>query len=176
MTRRLFTFGIAALIALMATTASAQSTSFDNLTPPAPNKTVRTIADIGSYVPVATALALDFRSAWQGDNRFHDTALFGARVGTVVVAATIAKSLAHRLRPCAPSCGVDAADTSFFSMHTALAFSTLRFPGDVAPGPRIAISLPLAIGTGAGRVIGGKHYLTDVLFGSLVGTIGSRIR
>ena len=58
---------------------------------------------------------------------------------------------------------------SFYSMHTAMAFQTLG-------GPRLAVALPVSVGTGGLRVAAGKHWLTDVLVGAGVGALTSRIR
>lgn len=125
--------------------------------------TTQRAADYASYATVGTTLALDGLAAWKSDHRAHDLQLFAARVFVTVVWADIAKGLVHRTRPD----GSD--DKSFYSMHTALAFSTLG-------GPRLQFSLPLAIGTGTGRVVGKKHYVTDVLVGAAVGALTSRIR
>jgi len=157
------------LFLISVATASAQSVSFDRLTPPLPNQTSRKVADLASYATVGIPLALDAYSAWKGDNRKHDLFLMGARLGVVAIAGAIAKGDAHRLRPCAPSCGIDQPNTSFFSLHTAFAFSTLG-------GPRLRIALPLAAGTGGLRIAAGKHWLTDVLAGAAVGTLAANIR
>lgn len=91
------------------------------------------------------------------------------RTGVTYGLVGLAKWLLPRERPCAPACGIDGADQSFFSGHTAIAFSTVG-------GPRLAFSLPLAIGTGNLRVAAGKHWITDVLVGAGVGLATSRIR
>jgi membrane-associated phospholipid phosphatase len=93
------------------------------------------------------------------------------RLGLTYGASQLVKMLVHRQRPCAPSntCGIDTPDASFYSMHTAFAFETLG-------GPRLAVALPLSIGTGGLRIAANKHWLSDVLVGAAVGAATSRIR
>jgi len=68
-------------------------------------------------------------------------------------------------------------NVSFYSGHTALAFSTVVSTGTVlyrrgssyAPWV-LGIGLPAAAGVGALRIAADKHYLTDVVTGALVGS------
>lgn len=154
----------ATILALMLVTpAYAQSTGFDRLTPPLPTAGERRAADIASLVTVGAALALDFKAAWDSRERTHDLQLFAVRAGITYGWASIAKGLVNRRRPDGSN------NLSFYSMHTAYAFSTLG-------GPRVAVSLPLAVSTGGLRIAAGKHYLTDVLVGAGVGALTSRLR
>lgn len=157
------------LMLLVAAPAAAQPLAVDGLTPSLPNATARTVADVASWGTVAAAELLDTKASWDAPNRLHAFEMQGARVGVTYAAVFAAKLLTHRARPCAPDCGIDNPDYSFFSGHTALAFSTLG-------GPRLAFSLPLAVSTGGLRVAAGKHYLTDVLAGAAVGALTSRLR
>ena len=53
---------------------------------------------------------------------------------------------------------------SFFSEHTA--FTAASFGG-----PRWSFVLPLTLGTGAGRIAGNKHWMSDVMVGGFFGTV-----
>jgi membrane-associated phospholipid phosphatase len=157
---------IMALLVIMAlgTPAFAQATKFDNLTPYLPTATERKVADWVSLGTVGAALALDAKAAWDDrNNRTHDLELFAVRAGVTYGWAAIAKGLTHRERPDGSN------DQSFYSMHTAYAFSAMG-------GPSIRFSLPLAVSSGGLRIAAGKHYLTDVLVGAGVGALTSRIR
>ena len=148
---------------------SAQALLIDRATPPFPTPSERKAADIASWATAIAAAALDTRASWNDPQRLRAFERQGIRVGVVYGSAFLVKSLVHRSRPCAPACGIDNPDYSFFSAHTALAFSTLG-------GPRLAVDLPLTISTGGLRVAAGKHWLSDVLVGAGVGALTSRIR
>lgn len=77
------------------------------------------------------------------------------RYGAVFGSTEAAKRLVHRRRPD----GSD--DKSFFSMHTALAFS--------ASGWKVEVGIPLGAGVAYGRMAADKHYLTDVIIGAAAG-------
>ena len=161
-------FVLLCLVAL-AQPAVGQPVAIDRLTPPLPTSAERHVADAASWATVVAAEALDAWASWKAPDRLHAFELQGARAAATYAAVFVAKVAAHRARPCAPDCGIDNPDFSFFSGHAALAFSTLG-------GPRLAIGLPLAISTGGLRVAAGKHYLTDVLMGAAVGALTSRLR
>jgi hypothetical protein len=138
--------------------------ALDRMTPPLPTTSERRVADWVSLGTVGLDMTLDFKAAWENRNdRTHQLQLFAVRAGLTYGWASIAKGLAHRVRPDGSN------DQSFYSMHTAYAFSTLG-------GPRLAVSLPLAVSSGGLRIAAGKHYLTDVLVGAGVGAITSRLR
>ncbi len=165
---------IGALCVLIPTLAAAQPSRFDpNLALPTPAE--RHAADVASWATVATAIALDGVSTWKThceatwDECEGALVKAGLRIGITFGAAQLAKALTHRLRPCAPACGNDAPDTSLYSMHTAFAAQTIG-------GPRLAVTLPLVIGTGGLRVAAGKHYLTDTLIGAAAGALVGRLR
>jgi membrane-associated phospholipid phosphatase len=159
----------ASIVLAIVLPARAQSTAFDRVAPALPTHGTRVAADIASWATVLTALALDTHASWASDDRSRAFALQGTRVGLNIGLAELAKSLTHRARPCAPDCGTDKADASFYSMHTALAFQTLG-------GSRLSVMLPLSEGTGGLRIAAGKHWLSDVLVGAGVGALTSRIR
>jgi membrane-associated phospholipid phosphatase len=131
-----------------------------------PTTSEQRVADLASWATVLTALTLDGLDTPRSRGPLLKT---GLRVGLAIGTTQIVKQLVHRHRPCAPVCGIDSPDSSFFSMHTTLAFSTLG-------GPRLAFAIPLAVGTGTGRVLANKHWLTDTLVGAGVGAALSRIR
>jgi len=162
-------YGPAFLIALWLAVqpVTAQSLPLDRLTPALPTAGERTAADWASWGTVLTAVALDTRTSWKAEDRVRAFELEGARVGITYGAVLLVKVLAHRTRPCAPSCGTDNPQTSFYSAHTALAFST------VGGSP---FALTLGVTTGGLRVAAGKHWLTDVLTGALAGWATSRVR
>ncbi len=159
------------LILLMgsARAALAQSTPFDTPFHPLPTTNERKVADIASWGTVLADVALDAKASWDSPQRGRAFAMQGARTAITIGVAYGVKKLVGRERPCAPECGLDDPNASFYSMHTALAFSTLG-------GPRLAVSLPFAITSGGLRIAAGKHYFTDVLVGALAGTLTSRIR
>lgn len=153
-----------AFVVMLPSASFAQATGFDRMTPPLPTAGERKAADIASWVTVSTLLALDFTEALRDkDNRTHKIQMFAVRQFSTFVMASLAKGLTNRERP-------DGSNRmSFYSGHTATAFSTLG-------GPRVAIAIPFAVSTGGLRIAAGKHYLTDVLVGAGVGALTSRLR
>lgn len=131
--------------------------------------TARRAADVASWVTVAAVTAGDVKASWDCPDRRQCFLLQGARVGAVYAAVFAVKFAVHRARPCKPDCGSDNPDLSFFSGHTALAFTARG-------GPRLALMLPLAISTGGLRVAAGKHWATDTLAGAGAGLLASLIR
>lgn len=134
----------------------------DSLTPPASNAKVQRAAEIASWITVGVNVAMDAVDAARSTNRPRAYATMVARDAIVTMAIWGIKKSVHRARPCAPECGIDEPDTSFLSGHTAWAFQTIG-------SNHRALSLSLAVGTGAGRVVGKKHWLTDVLAGAALG-------
>lgn len=143
----------------------------DGLTPPASSPKVQKAADIASWGTYLGAASLDAVDVWQSDNRTRGYVTMGARDAVVAAAVWSIKKAVHRTRPCAPACGIDNADSSFLSGHTAFATSSINWRGN-----HKAVQLSLAVGTGAGRIIGKKHWLTDVLAGAALGGAASWIR
>lgn len=77
------------------------------------------------------------------------------RYGAALGSAEGAKRIVKKERP-------DKSDNkSFFSMHTALAFS--------ASGWKIEFGIPIGSSVGAGRMLADKHDLIDVVSGALAG-------
>jgi hypothetical protein len=149
--------------------AAAQAVAIDHWTHALPTATERQVADLASWGTVVAAVALDTKASWDSTDRGRAFKLQAVRLGITIGAAQLVKVLTHRDRPCTPSCGIDSPNSSFYSLHTALAFQTLG-------GPRLTFALPLSISTGGLRIAAGKHWLTDVLVGAAAGAATSRIR
>ncbi len=131
----------------------------------------------------AAALGVDFLSRsgdWNG--ALDDATLIVQGVAASAAANQLVKFTAGRRRPYAhadPRPFADDPDqnVSFYSGHTALAFSTVvststvmyRRGSPYAPWV-LGIGLPAAAGVGVLRIAADKHYLTDVLTGALVGS------
>lgn len=154
---------------LVASTAHGQALSVDRWMPAFPTSGERKAADVASWVTSLASVGLDAKASWDAEDRRKAFVLQGVRVGVTYGAAFAVKALVHRNRPCAPDCGTDNPRQSFYSAHTALAFSTIG-------GPRLVFSFPLAFETGALRIGADKHWLTDVLVGAGAGLATSRIR
>lgn len=154
---------------LVASTAHAQALPVDRWAPAFPTTSERKAADVASWVTALADVALDTKASWDAEDRRQAFVLQGVRVGVTYGAAFAVKKLVHRNRPCAPDCGSDNPRQSFYSAHTALAFSTIG-------GPRLVFSFPLAFETGGLRIGADKHWLTDVLVGAGAGLATSRIR
>lgn len=129
----------------------------------------RKAAEIASYVTAIVPVVLDAKVSWDCPERLHCFEMQGLRIGTAYGIAFLAKTFIREDRPCAPRCGVDAPNKSFFSGHTMLPFTATG-------GPSFAIVLPFGAGTGALRVLADKHYWWDVAVGAGVGLATSRIR
>lgn len=139
----------------------------DGLVPALSSPTARTIADGASWGTAVAAVALDTKASWQAPNQTRAFVAQGVRIGVTYALVFTAKKLVRRTRPCAKglsgaqgydtACGVDNPDFSFYSAHTAVA---------AASGQAI-----LAGATAAGRVLGGKHWVTDTLVGFAAGTV-----
>lgn len=160
---------LAVLLACWSVHASAQPLPIDRPVHAFPSAGARQAADVVSWGTVLAAVALDTKASWDNPERGRAFALQGVRLGVTYGAVLIVKQLTHRIRPCAPACGIDDPSSSFYSAHTAYVFSTLG-------GPRLAVSLPLAVSTGGLRIVAGKHWLSDVLVGAGVGFLTSKIR
>lgn len=148
-------------IFLAAAPISAQSLPIDHITPPLTSQSARKAVDILTYGTVGANIAMAVVEDLRGPDKLNALAVTGMRVGATVGIAEVIKVLIPRTRP-------DGSDNqSFFSEHTAIAFS-------LAGGPHASITIPLAVGTGAGRILAGKHYLTDVITGAAVGLLMHR--
>lgn len=153
---------LTALVVLGASTVHAQTFAL-------PTESAQRAADLASWGTVLADVALDTRASWQAPDRRQAFEKQALRVGVTYAVVFAAKLLIHRERPCSPNCGKSNPHMSFFSGHTALAFSTVG-------GPHLSVSLPLASVTGGLRLAAKKHWPTDVLTGAAVGLLTSRIR
>lgn len=134
-----------------------------------PTAQERKIADVASWATVAPLVVMDTWGSWKSEQRGRAFLMQGTRLGVVYGSVFLMKMTLHRARPCAPDCGIDNPNYSFFSGHTALAFQTRG-------GPRLSLMIPLSISTGGLRVAAGKHWITDTLAGAGVGYASSFIR
>ena len=145
---------------------SAQALPVDRVAPAWPEGQQKA-ANIASNVALWSAVAVDTWGSWRAEHRRTAFLRQGLRLGIAGGASALIKRLVQRQRPCAPACGLEQADASFLSGHTALAFSTT--------GTQIQITVPLAASTGYLRVAAKKHWVTDVLAGAAVGWAADRI-
>lgn len=149
------------LACLAASHASAQPLPGDRLVSAWPVGGQR-MAEVLSTGTVVAAVVADTVSSWRASERREAFMWQAGRTGAVLGSTWLVKRLLPRQRPCAPACGHEQPRASFWSGHTALAFSGLG-------GARVAITVPLGAGTGYLRIAANKHYLTDVLVGAAVG-------
>lgn len=160
---------IVALVLAAVTKGHAQAVSIDKPFHPLPSATARHIADVTSWGTALVPVVIDTVDAWKSPHRKDALYAEAERVAIVYGATFGVKYLVRRVRPCAPACGSDDPDTSFWSGHTAIAFSAVH-------GKHASIELPFAVTTGGLRVMAGKHWLTDVLAGAAAGYAASFIR
>jgi membrane-associated phospholipid phosphatase len=138
------TFLVAVGIVLSANVCTAQAL---------PEGKGRTIADWTSYGTAGLDLTFDGIRSFRRDSGCGRRFLY--RTATTVAISEVTKRLVHRDRP-------DHSDNkSFFSEHTALAFSST--------GLQFQLSVPLGSTTGLLRVLAAKHHPTDAVFGAGVG-------
>ncbi len=115
----------------------------------------RAIAGHISDALVGVQLTLDTIHTFRQPDKWAAFKCQSMRYGAAIGSAEATKRLVHRLRPDATD------DKSFFSMHTALAFS--------ASGWKFEVGIPIGAGVAYGRMAADKHYLTDVLAGAAAG-------
>lgn len=152
----------------------------------------RTVSDItmASTMLLATADAVaipllqgDVDLSWQAG------AAYSLALGLSLSLGEVIKRTADRTRPYVADCGANptlpgcgSADSfgSFYSLHTAVAFTSAGFScamhlsrglygNQAADGTSCAVSLALATMTGLMRISGDQHYLTDVIAGGVAG-------
>jgi membrane-associated phospholipid phosphatase len=118
-------------------------------------------AGIASDITVGLSIGADTIHSWQSPNRKAAFVCQGIRDGAVLGITELLKRLVSRIRP-------DGSDNmSWPSEHTAFAAAS-------AGGYSYAFVIPITIGTGAGRIMANKHYLTDVVSGALIGGVIGR--
>jgi len=128
------------------------------LDPPNPTWSNTNAANIASYIPVAASIVYDSYKSYKSQDRKHAFLMQGIRTGSNLGAAELIKLVVHRIRP-------DLSDNkSFPSEHTELS----------AMGTSIAVSIPLAAGTGYLRMAANKHFLTDTIAGLGIGFLTGR--
>lgn len=153
---------IAAMLLFIASEARAE------LNLALPTETGRKVADIASWGTTLTDIGLDTAHSFNCPNKLKCFEKQGLRNAINFGETFLAKTLVKRDRPCAPDCGIDKPNTSFFSGHTSFSFT--------AAGSNKKITIPLAIGTMFLRPMAGKHWLSDTLVGAGVGYLNSLIK
>lgn len=115
-----------------------------------------------------------------------DSLVIGQTLSGTLLATALLKVAVRRPRPFTYNPNFDKADRfagdarlSFPSGHTSMAFAaasvtavmlTKRYPGQVGAGIGVAGAYVGAATVGLLRVLGGKHFITDVLAGAVLGT------
>jgi undecaprenyl-diphosphatase len=112
---------------------------------------------------------------WGGPSRFVVIGAAGLSVLCGIVLFTLVKKISRRKRPCEiePHCWAiihPPDEFSFPSGHSITAFAITLSVGQFHPQLMPALLL-LALCIAASRVVLGMHFLSDVLAGSLIGTI-----
>lgn len=154
---------------LWALPCAAQPLPIDLGIPPLPTVQEQHVATVWSNIPLAINLGFDTWASWQDDRRVRAFVHQGARIALAEGTAYAIKRIVHRQRPCAPDCGSDDPNRSFPSGHATLAFSAIG-------RDHLAFTVTLASSTGALRIAGKKHFLTDVVPGAALGILVSTIR
>lgn len=155
---------LALLCVFVASSASAQTTGGQKS------------ADVARWIVAGVAVAADAVECRHAtDHRTRCYATLSIRQG-VAQAASI--GLAHafpRLRPCAPSCGLDSPDNDIPSRHMATTASTFPLPS-AGLGPRVVVAMTgtVLVGILSGKAT--KHDAVGVLTGAAVGYAASFIR
>jgi membrane-associated phospholipid phosphatase len=109
---------------------------------------------------VASALALDTWHSFRSDRRKAAFGCQALRMGLSMGVNVAVKNLVHRDRP-------DHSNRySFYSGHSSNAMA--------ASGWRYSVHVPIALATGAGRMMANKHYPSDVAVGLMAGWLSSR--
>jgi hypothetical protein len=115
----------------------------------------RRLAGLISDGLLGVQLTLDTIHTFRQPDKWAAFKCQSMRYSAALGAAETTKRLVPRTRP-------DGSDQkSFFSMHTALAFS--------ASGWKVEIGIPIGAGVAYGRMAADKHFLTDVLVGAAAG-------
>jgi len=161
-------------------------------------RTVQSISDalltlITAYPYLVDSLVV---AAWyrRSPSAAWQMALINTQVMAVTLGLTsVAKSMVSRERPYADTCGNERREslhdcdgrtryTSFFSGHTSVAFASAGlicmhhmyldlYGKRAADIGACAAGLGVAAATGVLRMVGDKHYMTDVLAGAAVGSL-----
>lgn len=135
-----------------------------------PSDTERHVADIASYATVGFNIWLDTKaSCIDAVDKKRGCLTEAARLGSTWIAVAVIKHFFPRDRPCAPSCGIDPINEDVPSGHTAFAMQAAM------QGPRLSVTIPLAVSSGGLRLAAGKHDWVGVLTGALVGTLTGKL-
>ena len=128
--------------------------------------------DLVQYVPAAGFYALKLLGVKSVHNYRDASVILVASYGITAVATKVVKEIAGVQRPN----GVD--DKSFPSGHSAVAFMGAEFLRmeykDVSPWIGVA-GYAVATGTALARIGHNEHWLTDVIAGAGIGSLGTRV-
>lgn len=161
---------LAIALVLLASPVSAQALRpIDGWLHAAPTEHARHVWEGLSWGTAVAAIGVDTWESWRAEDRKRAFVRQGIRLGAQQSVVIGLKYLVHRTRPCAPACGLEDPRKSFPSGHTAMTCTSVG-------RKHLGVTVPLMVGTGVGRVRGGKHWVTDVLAGCGVGVALSSIR
>ena len=156
-------------------------------------ETARRISDVMLFATMIDAAAIDAAlvPALQGDSNlaWQASMAHALALGLTLSAGEIAKTTVGRARPFERDCQSDPQRTgcsdsdayhSFFSLHTAMAFTSAGFScamhasrslyGDpTADAMGCLTPVLMASATGLLRVLSDRHYISDVLVGAAIG-------
>ena len=150
------------------------------------NNNYKTLSDITVLSSLALPTVYSIFSASDFNQFLNYNIKYAQVLGITNGLTLLSKNLITRYRPYTYQDNLDI-DTrrshdgrnSFFSGHTAMAFSSavfLAYNFEKSDNPRYAknilwlSSIALASSTGYLRIIAGKHFLTDVIVGALIGS------
>lgn len=150
------------------------------------NNNYKTLSDITVLSSLALPTVYSIFSASDFNQFLNYNIKYAQVLGITSGLTLLSKNLITRYRPYTYQDNLDI-DTrrshdgrnSFFSGHTAMAFSSavfLAYNFEKSDNPRYAknilwlSSIALASSTGYLRIIAGKHFLTDVIVGALIGS------
>jgi membrane-associated phospholipid phosphatase len=145
-----------ALVLTLSGPAYAQAQSIGSEPDPFKWDSHRDLIDWTSTGLVAANLTIDTIHNLRAPDRRRALGCEAARLAFTIIGTEIVKQLVVRLRP-------DASDFhSFWSEHTAIAAAT--------SGYRFSVGIPIAVGTGYGRMAAARHWPSDVGVGFAVGS------
>jgi membrane-associated phospholipid phosphatase len=126
---------------------------------------------------LAAPVALFAAGQFQQDNRARETGILGGEaIVDGLVVSEVSKLVSRRERPDVDQSrgrffqsGVGA-DSSFFSMHTTVAFSAATVIASEYHSPWVQVAAYTgASAVGVTRLLGGEHFPSDVLIGATTG-------
>lgn len=141
----------------------AQSLPIDHWTPALSSESGQQAARTVSWWGVGAGVGLKTWDAWKAPDRKKALIAEAGGFSLTAVSTVILKKLVQRERPCAPAdCAPEEPRASFPSGHA----GTACFSIPTASGRGLAfVGVVLAALVAEGRILGNRHFLTDVLSG-----------